>query len=52
MLFRKMLLTILTDDPGSIEVEDAYLSRYRQLLKALVDQISGPFDALTSRNAR
>jgi hypothetical protein len=31
----------LTDNPGSIEVEDAYLKPYRQWLKSLV-QVSSP----------
>jgi arylsulfatase A-like enzyme len=35
-LFRKMLLEALTDYPGSIEVEKAYLTAYKQGLKALI----------------
>ena len=35
-VFRKMLLEVLTDNPGSIEVEKAYLEAYRQGLRALV----------------
>jgi arylsulfatase A-like enzyme len=38
--FRKMLLKALTDNPGSIEVEDAYLGRYRQELKTLIQESS------------
>ncbi len=34
--FRKMLLELLTKNPGSIEVEKAYLEPYRRGLKALV----------------
>ena len=35
-VFRKMLLEVLTDNPGSIEVEKAYLGAYREGLRALV----------------
>ncbi len=35
--FRKMLLQVLTQNEGSLEVERAYLARYRQKLKSLVD---------------
>jgi hypothetical protein len=38
--FRRMLLEVLTDNPGSIEVEEAYLGLYRQELKALVKESS------------
>ena len=31
--FRRMLLEVLTDNPGSVEVEEAYLEPYRQGLK-------------------
>jgi hypothetical protein len=34
--FRKMLLELLTRNPGSIEVEKAYLEPYRRGLEALV----------------
>ena len=34
--FRRMLLEVLTENPGSAEVENAYLESYRQGLKALV----------------
>ena len=33
--FRKMLLKLLTDNPGSIEIENAYLNVYRQRLKTI-----------------
>jgi arylsulfatase A-like enzyme len=36
--FRKMLLKLLTDNPGSIEIENAYLNVYRQRLKTVVDE--------------
>jgi arylsulfatase A-like enzyme len=39
-VFRKMLLDLLTDNPGSIEVERAYLEPYRRGLKALVQERS------------
>ena len=35
-----MLLEVLTDNPGSIEVEKAYLEAYRQGLKALIQESS------------
>jgi arylsulfatase A-like enzyme len=35
-VFRKMLLKVLDDNPGSVEAENAYLKAYRQRLKALV----------------
>ena len=41
-VFRRMLLEVLTENPGSIEVEKAYLGPYRQKLKALVEEISAP----------
>jgi len=34
--FRRMLLEVLTDNPGSVEVEKAYLETYREWLEALV----------------
>jgi arylsulfatase A-like enzyme len=37
-VFRRMLLGVLTDNPGSSEVENAYLARYKQVLKALVER--------------
>ena len=36
--FRKMLLELLTKNPGSIEVEKAYLEPYRRGLEALVQE--------------
>ena len=41
-VFRKMLLEVLTDNPGSIEVEKAYLEAYKQGLKALIPDSSLP----------
>jgi arylsulfatase A-like enzyme len=38
--FRKMLLEVLTDNPGSIEVDNAYLEAYKQRLKALIPESS------------
>jgi arylsulfatase A-like enzyme len=38
--FRRMLLEMLTDNPGSNEVEEFYLKTYRQGLKALVQESS------------
>jgi arylsulfatase A-like enzyme len=34
--FRRMLLQVLTENPGSVEVEKAYLGPYRKWLEALV----------------
>jgi len=39
-VFRKMLLELLTRNPGSIEVEKAYLEPYRRGLEALVHEQS------------
>jgi arylsulfatase A-like enzyme len=39
-VFRRMLLEVLTDNPGSIEVEKAYLESFRQDLKALIQESS------------
>jgi hypothetical protein len=39
-VFRMMLLGVLTDNPGSIEVEEGYLDAYRQGLKALIEESS------------
>ena len=39
-VFRRMLLEVLTDNPGSIEVEKTYLEPYRQWLKALIQESS------------
>ena len=35
-VFRRMLLEVLTDNPGSVEVEKAYLKRFRERLEAQV----------------
>ena len=40
--FRKMLLEVLTDNPGSVEVEKAYLEPYRKWLEDLVQGPPGP----------
>jgi arylsulfatase A-like enzyme len=50
-VFRRMLLEVLTDNPGSIQVENAYLKPYRQRLKSLVQASSaspGPTAAVES----
>jgi hypothetical protein len=39
-VFRKMLLDVLTDNPGSIEVEKAYLEAYKQGLRAHIAESS------------
>jgi hypothetical protein len=40
--FRRMLLEVLTDNPGSVEVEKAYLEPYRKWLEALVQSPPEP----------
>jgi arylsulfatase A-like enzyme len=40
--FRRKLLEVLIENPGSLEAEAAYLERYRQGLKALVEERSRP----------
>ncbi len=40
--FRRMLLELLIDNPGSAEVEKAYLEPYRKWLEALVQDRSDP----------
>ena len=47
-VFRRMLLDVLTDNPGSIEVENAYLKPYRQWLKSLVQASSPPREPLAA----
>jgi arylsulfatase A-like enzyme len=51
-IFRRILLKLLTDNPGSIEVENAYLKPFRQRLKTLVNEGPGPPEALTNVNMR
>jgi arylsulfatase A-like enzyme len=41
-VFRRTLLDVLTDDLGSTEAENAYLARYRRLLKSEVEASSPP----------
>jgi arylsulfatase A-like enzyme len=50
--FRRMLLDVLTANPGSIEAERAYLQPYRQRLRSLVEAGSPPRDAITALGAR
>jgi hypothetical protein len=40
--YRRKLLEVLVDNPGSLEAEAAYLEHYRQGLKALVEERSPP----------
>ena len=51
-IFRRMLLKELTESPGSIEVENAYLKPYKQWLKSLVQTNSLPRDALSARESK
>ncbi len=41
-VFRKMLLDVLSDKPGSAEVENAYLAAYRNSLRELVKKTTSP----------
>jgi len=47
-VFRRMLLDVLTDDHGSIQVEKAYLKSCRQWLKSLVQASSPPLGPLAA----
>jgi arylsulfatase A-like enzyme len=51
-LFRRMLLKVLNENPGSIEVENAYLKPYRQSLKFLVDEISEARPQISAQEKR
>jgi hypothetical protein len=46
--FRRTLLDVLTDDLGSTEAENAYLARYRRLLKSEVQAGSAPLGPLAA----
>jgi arylsulfatase A-like enzyme len=46
-VFRKRLLKVLSDDPGPVEVERAYLQTYRQRLKSAVGEDAHPRSAMT-----
>jgi hypothetical protein len=37
-LYRRMLLEVLTENPGSAEVEEAYLDSYRKKLREDVER--------------
>ena len=50
--FRRMLLKVLTDNPGSIEVENAYLKPYKQWLNSLVHASSPPREPLATIESR
>ena len=45
---RQMLLEVLTANPGSIEVENAYLKPYRQWLKSLVQASPSPSEPMAA----
>ena len=45
--YRGMLLKVLTENPGSAEVEQAYLASYRDALRALVEE--GPPRGVAAR---
>jgi arylsulfatase A-like enzyme len=49
--FRRMLLTSLTDNVGSVEVERAYLEEYRRSLEALVREAPARRVAVENRTA-
>ena len=46
------LLDVLTDNPGSIEVENAYLKPYRQWLKSVVEESPAPREPVSALEAR
>jgi hypothetical protein len=47
-VFRKMLLDVLTANPGSSEAEKAYLTPYKQWLQALVQESPPPRDPMAA----
>jgi arylsulfatase A-like enzyme len=47
--FRKLLLEVLRDNPGSVEVEKAYLEPYRKWLEALVGGSPEPIAATAAK---
>jgi arylsulfatase A-like enzyme len=47
-VLRRMLFDVLTNNPGSIEVENAYLKSYRQWLKSLVEESPGPREPISA----
>ena len=51
-VFRKRLLELLTDNPASIEVENAYLKTYRQTLASLVEESSAPPQPISALEKR
>jgi hypothetical protein len=51
-VYRKMLLDALTDNPGSIEMENTYLKSYRQRLKSIVEESSRPRGEVTALRGR
>jgi hypothetical protein len=42
---------VLTDDRGSTEVENAYLTRYRRSLKSDVQSKSPPLERISARDS-
>jgi arylsulfatase A-like enzyme len=51
-LYRRMLLTALTTNPGSIEAEDAYLRTFKRWLNSSVDGSPSPIDPTIARKSR
>jgi hypothetical protein len=51
-VYRKMLLDALTENPGSIEMENTYLKAYRQRLKSSVEESSRPRGEMTALRER
>jgi arylsulfatase A-like enzyme len=51
-IFRERLLEALTDDPGSTEVENAYLKRYRQWLRSSIPESAPPRDTRSALGMR
>ena len=50
--FRRMLLDVLTDDPGSIEVENAYLKPYRRRLESAIREGPLPRESTAAAGSR
>jgi hypothetical protein len=47
-----VLLDLLTDNPGSPEVENAYMRAFRQSLKSLVEEKPTPHVPITALEKR
>ncbi len=50
--FRRMLLDVLAENPGSIEAENSYLTAYRQWLKSVVEESPPLLEPISVRQER